>query len=69
MPAKTPPESFTVDLDRVEVPHLDLGGPAAEETPAKPARTKKDRDRRGSGLANRGLRAAPQAKRYAFRRS
>jgi hypothetical protein len=81
MPADTPPASFTVDLEQVDLPHLDLGGASADATqpadatlPAddtQPApRKKKGRHERGrSTKANHGLRGAPQAKRYAFRRS
>jgi hypothetical protein len=69
MPAKTPPSTFTVDLDAVEVPRLDLGGKPAEEDAAKQRRKGRDRGGPAHGAANHGLRAAPQPKRYAFRRS
>jgi hypothetical protein len=63
-----PAEKFTVALDAVELPELDLPGTPASDDP-KPAKPKAHKDRGRSTVGNHGLRAAPQAKRYAFRRS
>jgi hypothetical protein len=56
-------EKFTVDLDAVEPP--DLNQHVSDDKPAKPKHHKDGR----STVGNRGLRGAPQTRRYAFRRS
>ena len=57
-------QRFTVDLDAVEAPCLDQ-----HISDVKPAKPRHDKERGRSTVGNRGLRAVPQTKRYAFRRS
>jgi hypothetical protein len=69
MPAQPhQPDTFTVELDAVDLPELDLRGddrPSAATAP----RPKHHKDRERSTVGSRGVKVVPQAKRYAFRRS